>query len=212
MLKKILLVVVTGLVLLIPQNLIHAQVGVNPSANPVVNASDVPVSTSSIPTSISTPSSLPDPGTIANPRANPLVTSSDAPATSNGTGTAPNPQANPQVNASDVPATSGTSASRPATQTGSFLQIGLPANHGLPGSSGPQSLLNTVINNVLNFLALIAIVAFIYAGVQLVMAQGKADAIGSAKNNIINIIIGFAIVMLAWSGVNIVLRFIGFTH
>lgn len=105
---------------------------------------------------------------------------------------------------------SGGSASRPATQTGAFLQLSLPNTHGLPGSSGPQNLLNTVISNALNFLALIAIGALIYAGVQLVTAQGKADAIGSAKGNIINIIIGFAIVMLAWSGVNIVLQFIGF--
>ncbi len=133
-----------------------------------------------------------------------------------GTGNSPNNIDNPgaPVAGSTVvpPPNSGSTGSGPATQTGSFLQISLPANHGLPGSSGPQSLLNTIINNALNFLALIGIIALIAAGVQLVMAQGKADAIGSAKGNIINIIIGFAIVMLAWSGVSILLRFLGFTH
>lgn len=123
-------------------------------------------------------------------------------------GSADSPASGP----SSAPGSSGASSNnnQPATQTGSFLQLSLPNSHGLPGSSGPQNLLNTVISNALNFLALIAICALIFAGIQLVTAQGKADAIGSAKGNIINIIIGFAIVMLAWSGVNIILQFIGF--
>lgn len=131
------------------------------------------------------------PNTLTGSTAAPLNGSADNPAA----GTSPAP---------------GGVSSSPAAQVGSFLQIALPNSHGLPGSSGPQNLLNTVISNALNFLALIAICALIFAGVQLVTAQGKADAIGSAKGNIINIIIGFAIVMLAWSGVNIVLQFIGF--
>ncbi len=97
------------------------------------------------------------------------------------------------------------------TNTGSFLNIGLPASHGLPGSNGVNAVLNTVIGNVLSFIALIAIVGLVYSGIQLFAAQGKADAIGNAKQNIFGIIIGFVVVMLAWSGVNILLRFIGFT-
>lgn len=162
---------------------------------------------------------VPNPADVAAP----LTGSANLPA-SGGIPAAPNPNGSsvaapltgsanvPAAGASSAPVSGGASSSsgQPAAQTGSFLQLSLPNNHGLPGSSGPQSLLNTVISNALNFLALIAICALIFAGIQLVTAQGKADAIGSAKGNIINIIIGFAIVMLAWSGVNIVLQFIGF--
>ena len=98
------------------------------------------------------------------------------------------------------------------SNTGASLSIGLPASHGLPGSNGVNAVLNTVIGNILSFVALIAIVGLVYSGIQLFSAQGKADAIGNAKQNIMGIIIGFVIVMLAWSGVNILLRFIGFTH
>ncbi len=161
--------------------------------------------------------SVPNPPNVAAP----LTGSANNPATG-GIPAAPNPNGssvaaplggsanNPAAGSSSQPGTTTVTSARPTTQPGSFLQLSLPNNHGLPGSSGPQNLLNTVISNALNFLALIAIGALIYAGVQLVTAQGKADAIGSAKGNIINIIIGFAIVMLAWSGVNIVLQFIGF--
>lgn len=159
--------------------------------------------------------SVPNPSNITAP----LTGSANNPATggipaapnANGSAAAPlgGSANNPAAGSSSQSAATSTNA-RPTTQTGSFLQLSLPNNHGLPGTSGPQNLLNTVISNALNFLALIAIGALIYAGIQLVTAQGKADAIGSAKGNIINIIIGFAIVMLAWSGVNIVLQFIGF--
>lgn len=90
------------------------------------------------------------------------------------------------------------------------LQISPPPSHGLPGSSGVQSTINTVIGNVLNFVALIAIVALVASGIQLMAAQGRADAIARAKKNIFNIIFGFAIFMVAWSVVTIVLRFLGF--
>lgn len=181
---------------------------------PVIHAQTLPA-TPAIPASI--PGAIPDGATLPNALGNPgspVVGSPSNPAGS-GTDTLPNTSGNPGSpvrGSNNLPASSsnGTSAGQPVAQSGSYLQISLPNNHGLPGGSGPQSLLNTVINNVLNFLALIAIGALIFAGVQLVLAQGKADAIGSAKGNIINIIIGFAIVMLAWSGVNIVLKFIGF--
>lgn len=175
----------TTLVFLVPGSLAHAQVPNLPNvAAPLTGSANNPASG----------------GIPAGPNNN----GSSAAAPLNGSAD------NPAAGTPSAPAGGASSNNQPAAQTGSFLQLSLPNNHGLPGSSGPQNLLNTVISNALNFLALIAICALIFAGVQLVTAQGKADAIGSAKGNIINIIIGFAIVMLAWSGVNIILQFIGF--
>ncbi len=94
--------------------------------------------------------------------------------------------------------------------SGSFLQLSVPSDHGLPGGDA-QSMLRRIIDNGLSLIALVGILAILVAALQLWLAQGKADGIGKAKLNIFNIILGFAIVLLAWSGVTIVLRFLGFT-
>lgn len=126
--------------------------------------------------------------------------------------TAPNASSSNNVPGNNPDTSANQTLNQPqTTNTGAFLNIGLPASHGLPGSNGVNAVLNTVIGNVLSFIALIAIVGLVYSGIQLFAAQGKADAIGNAKQNIFGIIIGFVVVMLAWSGVNILLRFIGFT-
>ncbi len=98
-----------------------------------------------------------------------------------------------------------------ATGGGSPLQISVPPSHGLPGSGGVQATITNVINNVIGFVAIIAIVAIIVSAIQLMAAQGRADAIAKAKKNIFGIILGFVIFMLAWSIVNIVLQFLGFS-
>ncbi|MBI4835824.1 MAG: hypothetical protein HY817_01035 [Candidatus Abawacabacteria bacterium] len=96
------------------------------------------------------------------------------------------------------------------TGSGGFLNIATPANHGLPGNEGLEPIITRVINNALNFIALVGIAGLIFASLQLFLAQGKADGIGQAKNNIFNLLLGFVIVLLAWSGVTIALRFLGF--
>lgn len=125
--------------------------------------------------------------------------------------TAPNAGSSGNVGGNNPDTSANQTLNQPqSTNTGAFLNISLPASHGLPGSNGVNSVLNTVIGNVLSFISLIAIVALVYSGIQLFAAQGKADAIGNAKQNIFGIVIWFVVVMLAWSGVNILLRFIGF--
>lgn len=94
-------------------------------------------------------------------------------------------------------------------QDSSFLHIATPDSHGLPGGDA-NTMIRNVLSNVLNFIALIGVLGLIFAGVQLWISQGKADAIGTAKVNIFNLIIGFVIVLLAWSGVTIVLKYLGF--
>lgn len=96
------------------------------------------------------------------------------------------------------------------TGSGTFLQISVPDNHGLPGSEGAEPMIRRVIDNALGLIALIGIGGFIFAALQLWVAQGKADGIGKAKTNIFNLIIGFVVVLLAWSAVTIALKYLGF--
>lgn len=105
---------------------------------------------------------------------------------------------------------SGTTSSPSSGSSGTPLQIAVPPSHGLPGSSGAEAMITTVVNNVINFVAIIAIVAFIFSAIQFLLAQGRADAIGKAKKNLFNIVLGFAFLMLAWSLVYIILQFLGF--
>ncbi|OGC81940.1 MAG: hypothetical protein A2V81_03640 [Candidatus Abawacabacteria bacterium RBG_16_42_10] len=104
----------------------------------------------------------------------------------------------------------GSPTSGGAGSSGSPLQIVAPPAHGLPGSGGVEALITTVVNNVLNFVAIIAIVAIVFSAIQFLLAQGRADAIGKAKKNLFNVVLGFAILMLAWSFVYIILQFLGF--
>jgi hypothetical protein len=55
-----------------------------------------------------------------------------------------------------------------------------------------------VINIVLGFLGVIAVVIIIYAGFKWMTAGGNEDAVGESKKMIIQAIIGLVIIFLAW--------------
>ena len=77
-----------------------------------------------------------------------------------------------------------------------------PSISGTPGAgSGDANTYRTIITNiltaVLNFLALIAVVIVVIAGIRLIVSQGEDDAKDKAKKTIFYALIGLVIVLFA---------------
>ncbi len=60
-----------------------------------------------------------------------------------------------------------------------------------------RNIIITIITAVLNFLALIAVVVIVIAGIQLIISQGNEDAMGKAKKTIYYALLGLVIVLFA---------------
>jgi hypothetical protein len=68
------------------------------------------------------------------------------------------------------------------------------------GSTGAlKSGIANVINIVLGFLGIIAVVIIIYAGFKWMTASGNDEQVGSAKKMIIEAVIGLVIVLMSWA-------------
>jgi hypothetical protein len=81
-----------------------------------------------------------------------------------------------------------------------------------PGEDAAENIkssISQVINIVLGFLGVIAVVIIIYAGFKWMTAGGNEDAVGESKKMIIQAIIGLVIIFLAWVIANFVIQQIG---
>ncbi|PIP65188.1 hypothetical protein COW95_03065 [Candidatus Peregrinibacteria bacterium CG22_combo_CG10-13_8_21_14_all_49_11] len=67
----------------------------------------------------------------------------------------------------------------------------------LPGSPDLRSTITNILNQVLNFLALIAAVVIVIAGIRLIISQGDETQKETAKKTITYAIIGLLIILFA---------------
>jgi hypothetical protein len=75
-----------------------------------------------------------------------------------------------------------------------------PDIEGLPDTADEQGIRDIIINiltSVLNFLALIAVVIVVIAGIRLLVSQGEDDAKDKAKKTIYYALLGLVIVLFA---------------
>lgn len=87
----------------------------------------------------------------------------------------------------------------------------LPPINGLANGADENSIRNTIIkliNLVLNFLALIAVVVIIIAGIRLIISQGEEEPKEKAKKTIFYAIAGLLIVLFAKVIVGLVTTYI----
>lgn len=71
---------------------------------------------------------------------------------------------------------------------------------GLPDAGSPddfRTIITDILATVLNFLALIAVVVVVIAGIRLIVSQGEDDAKDKAKKTIFYALIGLAVVLFA---------------
>jgi hypothetical protein len=71
---------------------------------------------------------------------------------------------------------------------------------GLPDASDPEDVrgvIITILEAVLNFLALIAVVVIVIAGIRLIVSQGEDEQKDKAKKTILYAIIGLVVVLFA---------------
>jgi amino acid transporter len=76
----------------------------------------------------------------------------------------------------------------------------LPALDGLKDEAGEgeiKTMVADVINIILNFLGLIAVIVIIIAGIRLIISQGEEEAKEKAKKTIFYALIGLVIVLFA---------------
>jgi type IV secretory pathway VirB2 component (pilin) len=89
-------------------------------------------------------------------------------------------------------------------------QIFGPTGDVLPGapdatnSSDIRRRIIDILQQVLNFLALIAVIVIIIAGIRLILSQGEDDAKDKAKKTIIYVVAGLVVILLAKVIVNFV--------
>ena len=63
--------------------------------------------------------------------------------------------------------------------------------------SGIRSIILKVLTFVLNFLALLAVIFIIIAGIRLIVSQGEDEAKEKAKKTILYVIIGLVVILFA---------------
>ena len=65
------------------------------------------------------------------------------------------------------------------------------------GATDPRTAILRILKSVLNFLALIAVVVIVIAGIRLVISSGDEGAVDKAKKTILYAIVGLIIILLA---------------
>ena len=73
----------------------------------------------------------------------------------------------------------------------------------LPSSSTPT--FNEIINPILYFIGILAVIMVIYGGIQYTTSAGDAGKVAKAKNTLIWSIAGLAVAILAYAIVNFVI-------
>jgi succinate dehydrogenase/fumarate reductase cytochrome b subunit len=82
---------------------------------------------------------------------------------------------------------------------------------GLPNATDPQGIRNIItkiLTTVLNFLALIAVVVVVIAGIRLIVSQGEEEAKEKAKKTILYALAGLVIVLFARVIVSLVTEYL----
>lgn len=77
------------------------------------------------------------------------------------------------------------------------------------GATSARSLVLTMVNWVLAFLGLVAVIMVIFGGFLYVTAAGKEDQAGKGKKVIMYAIVGIAIILLSFAIINTVLAGLG---
>jgi type IV secretory pathway VirB2 component (pilin) len=101
----------------------------------------------------------------------------------------------------------GTALAQTATGNSTLGEIPKVGNAGVDFRT---TILN-VLNKVLTFMALLAVVFIVVAGIRLVVSQGSDEQKDAAKKTIIYVIIGLVIILLASAIVNFVAQTLGET-
>lgn len=98
----------------------------------------------------------------------------------------------------------GASALWATAYAGSVLAQGFggpdPELDGTPGSASEgdvRRIITDVLNAVLNFLALVAVVVVVIAGIRLIISQGNEEQLTSSRKAIFYALIGLVIVLFA---------------
>ncbi len=73
----------------------------------------------------------------------------------------------------------------------------LPDLNGVPNSTDPRDTITKILNAVLNFLALIAVVVIVIAGIRLIVSQGEEEQKDKAKKTIFYAVIGLIIILFS---------------
>ena len=66
------------------------------------------------------------------------------------------------------------------------------------GTEDPRTMIQLIVNLILTFLAIIAVIVILLGGFKWMTAGGNEDKVGEAKKLLIAGIIGLAIVLAAW--------------
>lgn len=99
--------------------------------------------------------------------------------------------------------TGGGSNSQPGCNTSNCLTVPSADSYsGITTLTGLREAILNWVNFALGFLALIAMIALIYAGFLYVTSMGEDDQAGKAKKIIIYVVIGIIIILLAYAFVN----------
>ncbi len=79
------------------------------------------------------------------------------------------------------------------------------APSGVPRQSNLRVTIINIINYVLTFVGIIAVIVFIYAGILYLVSGANADATKNAKSMMVNAIIGIIIILLSFVIVNTII-------
>lgn len=74
------------------------------------------------------------------------------------------------------------------------------------GDVGLYDKIATIVNIVLGFAGIVAMIYVIYAGIRWIMAQGNEDEVKKSKGTIRDAIIGIAVIFLAYIIVNYIIE------
>ncbi|MDA1208639.1 MAG: hypothetical protein O2904_01245 [bacterium] len=92
------------------------------------------------------------------------------------------------------------------TQTSMAGIFGQPADFGGTADEGAfRSSVTNIIKKVLSFMALVAVVLIVVAGIRLVLSQGEEAEKDKAKKTILYVVIGLIVIIIARALVDIII-------
>ncbi|MDO8648233.1 MAG: pilin [Candidatus Peregrinibacteria bacterium] len=110
--------------------------------------------------------------------------------------------------------TSSVATSAFLSATTAFAAFGGPTPD-LPGTAKPsddpnsvRTIITTLITTILNFLALLAVIYIIVAGIRLIISQGEEGEKDKAKKTILYVVIGLIVILFARVIVGFVTKYI----
>jgi len=77
------------------------------------------------------------------------------------------------------------------------------------GTDDPEEKVIEIVEKILSFMALVAVIVIVIAGVRMVISQGEQEAIEKGKKTILWALVGLIIILLASAIVQVVAGFAG---